>query len=300
MNKRQKFITKALKVHGSKYTYTNVVYAPNNIKVQITCSKHGEFLQAPYCHISGQGCPKCGTEARVSKNTKTTEQFIGEAKNVHKNRYDYSKVEYVGANKPVVIRCRRHGDFKQTPSDHIRNVGCNVCGNVRASRKLSSNKDTFVEKANRVHNSYYTYSQTQYVKAVEKVTITCPVHGNFLQTPSGHLKGSGCRGCNSSGFNFSKPAILYYLNINNGQAYKIGITNRSVNERFTIKDLKSINVEFIHESSDGQRIFNLEKTILKRCAEFKYVGTHLLENGNTEVFSTDIKEYVLETIKLIG
>ena len=56
---KEEFIEKARKVHGDKYDYSKVNYINSTTKVCIICPEHGEFWQRPYCHIKGQGCPKC-------------------------------------------------------------------------------------------------------------------------------------------------------------------------------------------------------------------------------------------------
>lgn len=53
------FILKARKIHGNKYCYSKVNYIKNSIHVDITCTAHGDFSQAPSSHLSGVGCPSC-------------------------------------------------------------------------------------------------------------------------------------------------------------------------------------------------------------------------------------------------
>nr|DAR48406.1 MAG TPA: restriction enzyme [Bacteriophage sp.] len=57
----------------------------------------------------------------------STEQFITSAKEIHGNRYDYSKVKYVDSKTPVTIICPEHGEFEQTPNVHLSNHGCPKC-----------------------------------------------------------------------------------------------------------------------------------------------------------------------------
>ena len=59
--------------------------------------------------------------------SKTTEQFISEAKAVHGDKYDYSKVKYNGAYTKVCIICPKHGDFWQLPFSHNSGAGCPQC-----------------------------------------------------------------------------------------------------------------------------------------------------------------------------
>ena len=121
---------------------------------------------------------------------KSNDEFIGEAQSFHHNRYDYSKVEYANNKTKVCIICPEHGEFWQTPSDHLNGKGCPQCaGNVRCD------KDTFIEKAKHTHNDRYDYSKVEYVNAHTKVCIICPEHGEFWQTPNNHLNGNGCPLC---------------------------------------------------------------------------------------------------------
>lgn len=64
-------------------------------------------------------------------------------------------------------------------------------------RKLSN--EIFIERSLKVHNNQYTYNLTKYTNNKTKVIITCKHHGNFLQNPSAHLRGSGCPKCNWGG-----------------------------------------------------------------------------------------------------
>lgn len=50
------------------------------------------------------------------------EEFIKKAKNVHKDKYDYSLSNYKGYDVPVIIICKRHGEFKMTPHHHKRRI----------------------------------------------------------------------------------------------------------------------------------------------------------------------------------
>lgn len=120
----EEFIQKAKLIHGDKYDYSLVNYTGGQIPVKIICPEHGIFEQRPAKHIFGQGCPKCN-----GTRLKTTEEFIKQAKEVHGDTYDYSKTEYGKNNRdPVIIICKLHGEFKQTPVHHINcKCGCPKC-----------------------------------------------------------------------------------------------------------------------------------------------------------------------------
>jgi len=96
-----------------------------------------------------------------------------------------------------------------------------------------------------------------------------------------HMKRAG-------GFDITKPAIMYYLSINNGLAYKIGITNFSVEIRFKLCDLKNITVLKTWEFDTGDKAIKEELRIKKEFLYARWTGDDLLTNGNTELFNSDV------------
>ena len=119
----------------------------------------------------------------------TIEEFIKRAKEVHDNKYDYSKANYVGTHKKILIICPTHGEFWQDAANHLRGHGCPACGNV--NRPTTEN---FIKRAKEIHGDKYDYSLVEYKNNETKVKIICPIHGVFEQTPNGHLAG-GCAAC---------------------------------------------------------------------------------------------------------
>lgn len=117
------FIEKSNIKHENKYDYSKTVYTNGYNRVIIICPIHGEFQQNADTHIQGSGCPKCSN----NNFRLTTEQFIAESKITHGDRYDYSKVDYIGNKKDVIIGCKIHGDFKQSPIHHKKGGGCSIC-----------------------------------------------------------------------------------------------------------------------------------------------------------------------------
>ena len=189
----ENFIERAKKIHGDKYDYSKVNCTNSYTKVCIICPKHGEFWQRPDKHLRGIGCPKCGLESMRKTLTKTSEQWVNEAKKIHGDKYDYSKVEYVDAHTKVCIICPKHGEFWQEASKHItsKKSGCPKCAKER--QRLTT--EEFIRRAKEVHGDKYDYSKTKYVNQTTKVCIICPKHGEFWQIPNGHLEGKGCSKC---------------------------------------------------------------------------------------------------------
>lgn len=139
----------------------------------------------------------------------TTEQFIKKAQQIHNNKYDYSKVEYVNNRTKVCIICPEHGEFWQTPNSHLNGNGCSSC---KGLKKLTTKE--FIERAKQVHGNKYDYSKTIYVNKRTKVCIICPIHGEFYQTPHNHVYQK--QGCPECGNLFTKIACEHITSPNGG------------------------------------------------------------------------------------
>ena len=185
------FIKKCKERFGELYTYNKTKYVNDRTKVIITCKIHGDFEVRPNRFLNSKGCPKC-------TKTTTTEDFIRRAKEIHGMKYDYNKVVYKNTITPVTIICPNHGEFKQQPVIHLGGSGCPECAkdNIGDIHRLS--RDEFINRATKLHFGKYGYDKVDYKNVETKVTITCPEHGDFTQTPNNHLKGYGCHLCKCS------------------------------------------------------------------------------------------------------
>lgn len=356
MSKKEKFIEKAQKVHGSKYTYDKVVYIGSRDKVAITCQTHGDFFQEPASHIRGTGCSKCSgmhqyttlefialakeihgdnyvydnteyinIKTRITvecKNhgvfyqkasdhiqgsgcrkcfdenrTLTTEQFIKKAKLVHGDKYDYSKICYVGTNDKVIITCKKHGDFKQSPNTHTKGSGCSKCSNINKIKKSPFTSEEFIEKATVKHNDLYSYGKVDYINSQTRVTITCSIHGDFKQKPNAHLTGEGCPKCGKESHwrrsDYVKKAngricTFYTIRCFNEEEsfYKIGITMRSIKKRYYNIKTMPYAYEIISEIfGEAEFIWNLEKEEKRKLKGFSYQPNIPFAGSKTECFT---------------
>lgn len=271
------FIKKAIEVHGiNKYNYGLVQYLDNNKKVAIVCPTHGSFLQAPRTHISGHGCPKC-----AGVHNYTTEEWIVQARKVHGDIYDYSRVQYKNTVTKIEIVCPEHGSFLQIPSTHTSGHVCPKCAGVH-----HYNQQEFLDRCREVHGDKYLYEKALYVQANTHVIITCPKHGDFAQTPSSHLNDyRGCPKCAGRNQN-----ILYLLKCKDTGWYKIGITTDSTHRR---KVSIGGNVEEIfHIICEDPR---KHETYLHKLYEKDREYNPCVRSGNTEFFSLN-KDQVQQII----
>ena len=148
----EKFIEKAKIIHNDYYDYSKVEYINAYTKVCIICPIHGEFWQTPTHHLNGEGCPKCRYIKSSNKTRKTSKLFIEDAKKIHGDKYDYSKVEYKNRDTKVCIICPKHGEFWQTPANHIQGHGCPICdeSHLEADIRvlLNENNIEFIQEYN--------------------------------------------------------------------------------------------------------------------------------------------------------
>lgn len=193
---REEFIATSNIVHGEgTYGYSKVVLQDHTALVCITCFIHGDFWQSFYDHMKGHKCKKCGIESRAKMRTLTTEEFIIRALSVHGTRYNYSKVIYISGREKIIIGCPIHGDFTQSPGDHLSGRGCMKCGLLSTSKSNTTNREDYINIFLKVHGNRYDYSEFTCNGGHIPTIIICREHGRFNQSPSNHSKGQGCPKC---------------------------------------------------------------------------------------------------------
>lgn len=294
------FLKKANEQHGEgTYDYSKVVYNLSQDYVTIICLEHGEFSQKASGHLQGYGCNQCSAEKAAEKarekNHGSTAEFIKLARKKHGPRkYKYNEDDdYVNLSSKMTITCRKHGIFRQGANSHLLGAGCPTCSSEAASKRQRGCTKDFIKAARASKHGYtYGYSKVKYVLSSEKVIIICPEHGDFKQTPGNHLNGSGCPlCCKRYGFDPKKEGILYYLRIFDGLivSYKIGITTRSIKERFSKNELKYITVLWEERYPTAGEAWIEEQKIIKKFRKYLISKSLMvIASGRTETFTKDI------------
>lgn len=174
-----------------KFDFSN--YINTHSKIDVVCDK-GHKTQPVVKNLSkGHGCRICSYDTIASKQTKSKISLIDEFRNIHGDRYDYSKFNYIRNRIPSTIICPEHGEFEQSATSHLRGNGCPSCSGNRRLTNID-----FVKKAKEIHTIPYNYELVEYENSHKKVKILCPKHGEFEQTPNSHLSGKGCPKCKQS------------------------------------------------------------------------------------------------------
>ena len=192
----EEFIQRAREVHGNKYDYSKSQYVNAKTKITIICPKHGEFLQSADCHLNrGHGCPKCKAEKSSMKNKKSIKDFIIEARNKHNNFYTYNKAEYINNKIPLIITCPIHGDFSQSPDNHLQGKGCPECAKLKIRENQLMSQEQFLSKLKEQHPDY-DFSITCYNGMENHIQFICPIHGiQTVTAANAYYKGAGCKLC---------------------------------------------------------------------------------------------------------
>jgi len=305
----KQFIYEAKEVHNDKYNYSLVNYKNGGIKIKIICPIHGVFEQTPHNHLMGHGCLKCAIEKTHSIQRKTTKQFIKNAIKVHGKKYDYKLVEYGGNKYNVKIICKKHGVFEQMAKEHLRGYGCSKCGDERCSKSKRYDNEIFIQKANIIHYSLYSYELTDYIDSITKVKINCKKHGMFKQAPNLHLQGQGCPKCGNS---ISKPEQELANWIKDNLFMKTIETNKKFyyNDKYKYEldiFIPSLNLgiefnglEFHHTQGidyNGKNLFHKDKYYHRDKSSFfqKEYGIRIIHIWEHEwLFKTEIVKNILK------
>ena len=295
---QDEFVRRCLEKHGDAYDYSKSKYINSYTNVEIVCKKCGKsFFQLPNNHWKGYRCTHCYAKRRF-----TIEQFIQKSKEVHGNTYDYSRVQYKNNATKVLIVCSNHGEFYQSAATHMKGVGCPKCATYSNARKARVSFAEFAKRSRDNHGGSYTYSKELYQGLDKKAGITCKKHGLFYQDAKAHMHGKGCRQCGfeSSGFDRSRfkrvckknndgRGLFYVIKCKLGKEsfYKIGITSRSVKERYCSKGHLPYSYTTLYSIKDNaDYIHKLEARVHVLLKEHHYTPRLEFKGSVYECFTT--------------
>lgn len=156
---KKTFVERCKAIHGDRYSYDKVNYIDSHTPIIVTCKVHGDFKTLPYRMLNGSGCNLCGKVSLHNLYKKGRDTFIKEAIKIHGDMFDYSLVDYYNNRKKIKIICKKHGIFEQTPSEHLRGIGCPKCVNSSGEAKIVHYLDTHNIEYKR---EYYIKNDTGY------------------------------------------------------------------------------------------------------------------------------------------
>lgn len=246
----------------------------------------------------------------------TNDYFRWYVKLVNDNEnLDFSKTEFKTLQEKITVKCNEHGYFKTQATKMIDGCGCPKCYN-KYKKPLVKNKgiENFIKEATERFDGKFDYSKVVYRNTMTKVTIICPTHGDFEQTPNEHLKSKyACKSCYQIYNSFKiedynkmceNGSSLYILKASTDgeKFYKVGIT-KNIKQRFKHYKYEGVVIDTadIYFHANASLIFSLEDDILLNNQCNKYVPSKKF-SGYTECFTyldtDEIRGFVLGVFKM--
>jgi len=197
------FIQKSKIKFGDRFDYSKTEIIGMSKPIILSCKWHGEFKTSPEHHLKSLFgcCPKCVNQYMGESQILSQSEFVKCAQAVHNNRFDYSKTVYTGCYAPIIVICRKHGEFSVAPNLHVRTKdgGCPECTKeTRHHMNSAYSTHEYITEARKIWGNRYDYSLTDYTSCKTMISIRCPKHHYvFAMLPQSHLNGNGCPICES-------------------------------------------------------------------------------------------------------
>ncbi len=275
-------------MHGETYKNIGDVDFCLGKIIEVECSVHGIFKINKYRFKNGSGCHQCWVSPKRIK----IKDLIKRSKEIHNDFYNYHLVTDELSDE-VTIECPLHGVFKQNLIKHSRGMtACKKCSNEKISSSKRYTKEDVIKIFKTKHGDKYDYVKfEEYKNSKSKITIMCPIHGEFRKGVNKHISGQGCPSCSSTNSNWKPPYFtLYYLKIKDRDSYqyKIGTTSYTIKRRYANQPHLKYNIlgEWHFKSLSDAEVF--EKSIINVYNDYRSFDKSLLESGYTELFSENV------------
>jgi hypothetical protein len=170
-------------VLDNRYDYSKTIYVDATTNIKIFDENGFEHSQNPRAHLKGF---KLSIISAVNK----TQYFMDRLKRTgnFNPKYDYSKLNYVNSDTKLIIIDENGFEYAMIPNSVLN-------GNQLNIRSVVDKAEFFIFKSKLIHGNRYNYSKVDFVDTTTKVKIICPAHGEFEQTPNGHMSGRNCSKC---------------------------------------------------------------------------------------------------------
>lgn len=285
--------------------------------LRLLCNQHGyEFIacEGRWLHFKHLGFLfKCRLVSFPPKQLKTSnlvdrkdvDAFVfRKLSEIHNDKYSYEGSVYTGCQGILEVKCKEHGNFFVSYTNHLQGKGCRLCGINDNTKRFTFTLKEFVALSEKVHGKLYDYSDTIYEKNSIKVNIRCKKHGVFSQIPASHWQGCGCPRCGdevatekkaakgfcgysrSSYCNKVKISNIYLLRLRKADEtlYKIGISKRVRQRIMDISSETNYNVSCLfYKQLDSETAYDAEKALQRHFNNLKAVPTEFFK-GRTECF----------------
>jgi hypothetical protein len=254
-------------------------YVSTPTKIEWACTDCDyNWLARPRDIFSGRGCPACAYQSRNAERKLTNEMVDKRIADRPIKRIG----DYVNADTSIEWACTDCDHHWETSPDHISNgSGCPAC---YIKNRTITNEIVDARIADRPIKRVGDFVDTD--TKIEWACADCDHH--WEAKPNAIFIGTGCPACTDYSFDPTAPAILYLIKV--GDLYKVGITSRSVKERYKTEGVKYEVVEEINFDTGAEAV-EFEREIKKEFADYLYDGPQIFrKTANTEIFTINILE----------
>lgn len=315
-----RFFRDAKAKFGDRFDYSKVIYLRQKVTVTIVCPTHGTFSQTPDKHLqSAHGCPRCAIEARSgSRISDGRKRFAALFIKRFGNRLELVS-PYISVKAPIRIRCVVHGvEFETTPDKiNVGKHGCSLCARESAGKQTRSTTQEFIRRATEMFGDQFDLTKVAYKTNATKVSIGCPIHGEFQITPTSFLNSAhGCPKCAKqhvgyaanriqrleSGAIEGKPTTLALMKVEvfGITAFKLGITSRGLIARY-----REFLREILFETTlDELNALKMERQLHGKYFRFRDVRIFLAGlrsgkrwSGDSEIYKEECLSALLDDLK---
>ncbi len=281
----------------TEFDFSQFIYKNNRTKSITICKKCKESTLLSITNIKNRvkrkgflTCEQCYIKPD-QKTKKTNEEFIQEVFNLVGDEYTFLE-DYICNKTPILLRHNICGkEYKKDPNHFLgRNVRCTDCGTGKGYTK--SNKQ-FIEKVFELVGDEYTFLEDiQGVHTEIKYVHNVCGEINKIRPSNFLYNNSRCPICVTHGFDSSKKAILYYIKLKTiPELYKVGVTNKTVEERFNKTEQDMMDIIFTVNYEDGKEAIKMERKILENFDLYRLSekpSDFILHTGWSECFTQDI------------
>ncbi len=221
----------------------------------------------------------------------------------HGNTFDYSNItkdNYVNLYTPVTIVCKIHGAFVQKPKDHTSKINGKLCCPecIKEFNKLHNKRtiDSWRQELADKHSHITMVHNGNADSNLERCTLDCAYHGSF-NTALANIKSSKyiCPLCaqeaNSWGNRTKRTdasATVYHIFIPDINMYKIGVTSKSIKERFRCFPYTYVEM-WKKEFSTIKEAYEYETAIFREYKNYRSKNPIKIKfGGYTELLTCEI------------
>lgn len=270
-------------------------YIKSTTKVDVYCTKHDEhFKMRPDSFKGGQiGCPKCIKE-KLRKSKYSQEDIIQKIKDIHGDKYDLSEIHYKDTQGKIKLICPKHGTWETKVNGILsKGYGCPKCRDEENGKRKRLNISELKDRSNINYNNKYEVKDIKWEDTCWGLYYCKDCKEMHWQRAYDHPKYIPCS-CAEQGYKKEKDSLLYYFEFlyENKLYYKIGVTNRTVKDRYRLSDINKITNQIIFPMK-GSKALEWEKLILETYHEYRLstIGTNIkpLDScKNYEIFVKDV------------